>query len=30
MQIGLLDEAIVEAEKAGDYQLLSLADIFVQ
>lgn len=30
LQIGRLDEAISETEKAGDYHLITLADIFVQ
>ena len=30
LQIGRLDEAISETEKAADYQLITLADIFVQ
>ena len=30
LQIGRLDEAIGETDKAGDYHLISLADIFVQ
>jgi uncharacterized Zn finger protein len=30
LQIGCLDQALTEAEKAEDYQLLTLADLFVQ
>jgi uncharacterized Zn finger protein len=30
LQLGRVDEAVSESEKAGDYHLLALADIFVQ